>query len=73
MAKTAETFSVKDRVSHSVYGVGTISEMNARHTTIVFDEHGARKFLADVVRLEHSGTPAPVKAPPRKKAVKRTK
>ena len=68
MAKSVEAFSVNDRINHYVYGLGTITQMNARHTTIVFDENGTRKFLADVVRLERSSTPAPAKPKRLKKA-----
>ena len=57
----AEVFAVNDRVTHAVYGLGTISEMNVRHTTIVFDEVGSRKFLAGIVQLEHSSAAAPTK------------
>lgn len=67
MTKAAKVFSVNDRVSHSVYGLGTISDVNERHTTIVFDAHGVKKFLTDVVRLEHSSTPAPPRPAPGKK------
>jgi len=71
MAKTSDSWSVNDRINHHVYGLGTITEVNARHTTIEFDENGTRKFLSDVVKLEKSDTPAPAK-PARKKARKAT-
>lgn len=73
MAKNSEAFSVNDRIQHAVFGLGTISQMNSRHTTIVFDENGTRKFLAEIVRFERSDTPAPAKPARRKKVVKRTK
>ncbi len=66
MPKNIEAFSAKERVTHYVYGLGTISQVNERHTTIVFDENGTRKFLTGVVRLEHSDAAAPV-APARSK------
>ena len=72
MPKNVEAFSVNDRISHYLFGLGTISQMNARHTTIVFDENGTKKFLADVVRLEHSSSPAPAK-PARPKKARRAK
>ena len=59
--KSAPAFSVNDRVYHAVFGLGTISAMNSRHTTIVFDENGTKKFVASMVRIEHSDTPAPSK------------
>jgi hypothetical protein len=61
MAKNQAAFAVHDRVIHSVYGLGTIREAGDRHTTIAFDENGTRKFMTDMVRLEHSATPAPAK------------
>jgi hypothetical protein len=61
MTRAAEVFSVNDRVSNSVYGIGTISQVNTQYTTIVFDEHGTKKFLTSMVKLEHSSTPAPAK------------
>lgn len=71
MTKGAESFAVNDRVSHSVYGLGTISELNARHTTILFDENGKKKFVTSLVQLERSTSPAPPKpASSRKKAAK---
>lgn len=71
MAKTAESFSVNDRVRHAVFGLGTIREMSSRYTTIAFDEHGTRKFIAEMVRLEHSDSPAPAKAPRKAKSPKK--
>jgi hypothetical protein len=68
MTKNAETFSVNDRIVHSVYGPGTISRVDARHTTIVFDEAGTKKFVTSMVQLEQTTTPAPAKTPRSKKA-----
>mgnify|MGYP006864898343 CR=1 FL=1 len=68
MTRQSTVFSVNDRVLHSVYGLGTISEMNSQYTTIVFDEHGARKFVAHMVRMEHSDSPAPARTARAKKA-----
>ena len=59
MARNPAAFSVNDRVLHSVFGVGTITAMNSLYTTVAFDEGGARKFVATMVRLEHSDAPAP--------------
>jgi hypothetical protein len=59
MAK--DHFSPKDRIDHSVYGLGTISEVNERHTTIAFDDAGVKKFVTSMVRLSRSDTPAPAK------------
>lgn len=69
MTRSNSTFSVNDRVSNSFFGTGTISQVNAHYTTVVFDENGTKKFLTTMVQLEHSSTPAPVK-PVRQKKVK---
>jgi hypothetical protein len=61
MAKTGETFAVADRVQHSEYGLGKITEVNPRHITIEFDEAGVKKFVTDLVRLKRSDAPAPAK------------
>ena len=60
MTKT-ETFVVNDRVSHAEHGLGKITEVNARFTTISFDTAGVRKFLTAIIRLEHSDSPNPPK------------
>lgn len=59
MSKTPAVFSTKDRVKNPTFGLGTISHVDARYTTIVFDEHGTKKFLTPMVQLEHTTTPAP--------------
>jgi hypothetical protein len=72
MAKSPRVFHAKDRVSHSVFGTGTIEQVNARYTTIVFDEEGPKKFLTEMVKLAPSDTPAPEK-PVRRKRTKASK
>jgi hypothetical protein len=62
MAKTGEAFAVADRVQHAEYGLGKIKAVDARYTTIEFDDHGVKKFVTELVRLTRSDTPAPVKA-----------
>lgn len=69
MTKAGSSFSVNDRITHSVYGLGTIKELDERHTVIVFDEAGTKKFVTSMVQLEESSAPTPVKpARARKKA-----
>ena len=58
------------RVLQEQYGAGTIVESNDRHTVIDFDEHGVRRFVTMMVRLEASSVPAPTK-PKRKSSRKR--
>ena len=62
MAKTSEAFAVADRVQHAEYGLGKITGVNPRHTTIEFDAAGLKKFVTGIVRLKHSDVPAPAKA-----------
>jgi hypothetical protein len=54
-------FSVNDRVTSTLFGMGTVSRMDEKYTTIEFDESGTRKFLTSLVKLEPSDSPAPVK------------
>ena len=55
------SFSPKDRVDHSVFGLGTIVDINEHYTTIAFDESGTRKFVTSMVKLAASDTPAPAR------------
>jgi hypothetical protein len=57
----ARFFSPKDRIDHSVFGLGTIVEIDERHTTIAFDDAGTRKFVTSMVKLASSDTPKPKK------------
>jgi len=66
-AKDTVTFRPKSRIDHAVYGLGTIVEVNERHTTIAFDGAGTRKFITTIVKLVGSDTPEPAK-PARRKA-----
>jgi hypothetical protein len=58
-----------DRVTHGTYGTGTIFSANAIHTVIDFDEHGHRTFVTNLVQLEKTSSPAPV----RQKTARRAK
>lgn len=66
MSKPIPSFGVGDRVSHFLYGPGTIAEIQYGHTTINFDENGRRKFVSSMVQLESTEIVAP--APPPKKS-----
>ena len=59
--KSVLPFSPKDRIDHSVFGLGTIVEIDERRTTIAFDKSGTRKFVTSMVKLSPSDTPAPKK------------
>lgn len=67
MEKKTPAFSPQDRIDHSVYGLGTIVEVNERYTTIDFDETGVKKFLTSMVKLSFSSTSAPEKPVKKKK------
>ncbi len=64
MTKATDTMHEKDRVSHTKFGAGTIKEVGSRYITIMFDDHGLKKFLTQMVQLERSDVP------PRPKPVK---
>jgi hypothetical protein len=68
MPKITEAFSKNDRVSHTVFGLGTICELNERRTTIAFDNSRTRIFVTSMVQLQHSTTSAPGKPARTKKA-----
>jgi len=55
------TYAKGDRVTHGQYGAGTLTDINEYHTVIDFDEHGVHKFATNLVVLERSATPAPVR------------
>ena len=62
-------WSKGDRVSQPTYGSGTLVEVNEHHTVIDFDEHGHRTFVTNLVQLEKTSSPAPI----RQKAARRSK
>jgi hypothetical protein len=55
-------FAKGDRVTQPNYGAGTVTEANAYHTVIEFDDHGIRTFVTDRVILEPTNEPAPARA-----------
>lgn len=58
-----------NRVSHSRYGIGTITTADERYTVIEFDDHGKKTFVTDQVVLAASDEPEPNKpAKTRRKA-----
>jgi len=66
-------FAKGDRVTQPNYGAGTVTEANAYHTVIEFDEHGVRTFVTDRVMLEPTSEPAPARAKSRGKRTVRKK
>ena len=53
-------FRKDDRVAHSRFGPGVVVAIDARYTTIEFDESGVRKFVTELVQLERCDLPVPV-------------
>jgi len=60
MSKPSNGFAVSERVTHFMYGPGTITEIGSVYTTIDFDENGRRKFVTTMVQLEPTSILAPV-------------
>ena len=63
----AKRFDVGARISEPTYGVGSVIAVEDAYTRIDFDEHGIKKFLTSLARLEHSNAPAPAGARKRKR------
>ena len=51
-----------DRVAHSEYGTGTITDLDVHHTVIDFDGVGSRRFVTSKVVLERTSQPGPTSA-----------
>lgn len=75
MSKPTNTFAVSERVTHFMYGPGTITEIGNVYTTIDFDENGRRKFVTTMVQLEPTTImpPVPVKKAKARKTPKEPK
>ena len=76
MAIHPRAFSVNQRISHNVFGLGAIKEIDEVYTVIDFDEGSQRKFLTRMVELTPSSAPVPprpVLEPSKKKRSARKK
>jgi RNA polymerase-interacting CarD/CdnL/TRCF family regulator len=64
-------FDVGARVVEPTYGLGSVVAVEDAYTRVQFDEHGIKKFLTSMSRLEPSDEPVPagLRAKPRKKRV----
>lgn len=63
-------FEVGARVVEPTYGLGSVVAVEDAYTRIQFDEHGVKKFLTSMSKLEPSDEPAPAgmrSGKPRKK------
>lgn len=62
-----------DRVAHSQYGPGTITDLDVHHTVIDFDGAGTKRFVTSRVVLEKTTDPGPTAAQRKAVAAERTK
>jgi hypothetical protein len=65
-------FEVGARVIEPTYGLGSVIAVEDAYTRVQFDEHGIKKFLTSMSRLEPSDEPVPAglrTGKPRKKRV----
>jgi hypothetical protein len=63
-------FDVGARVVEPTYGLGSVIAVEDAYTRVQFDEHGVKKFLTSMSRLEPSDEPVPAglrSTKPRKK------
>ena len=52
-------FDVGSRVVEPTYGLGSVVAVEDNYTRVQFDEHGIKKFLTAMSRLEPSSEPLP--------------
>jgi hypothetical protein len=52
-------FDVGARVTEPTYGLGSVIAVEDNYTRVQFDEHGVKKFLTSMSRLEPSDEPPP--------------
>ena len=52
-------FDVGARVMEPTYGLGSVIAVEDAYTRVQFDEHGVKKFLTSMSKLEPSDEPAP--------------
>jgi RNA polymerase-interacting CarD/CdnL/TRCF family regulator len=52
-------FEVGARVVEPTYGLGSVVAVEDAYTRVQFDEHGLKKFLTSMSKLEPSSEPVP--------------
>src|SRR4029450_1216934 len=55
-------FDVGSRVVEPTYGLGSVIAVEDAYTRVQFDEHGVKKFLTSMSKLDPSDDPAPAGA-----------
>jgi len=54
-----EAFRVGARVVEPTYGLGSVIAVEDAYTRVQFDEHGVKKFMTSMSKLEPSNEPVP--------------
>jgi hypothetical protein len=65
-------FDVGARVVEPTYGLGSVVAVEDAYTRVQFDDHGVKKFLTAMSKLEPSDEPIPAGARGAKPRKKRT-
>lgn len=52
-------FEVGSRVVEPTYGLGSVIAVEDAYTRVQFDEHGVKKFMTSMSKLEPSSEPVP--------------
>ena len=52
-------FEVGARVVEPTYGLGSVVAVEDAYTRVQFDEHGVKKFMTSMSKLEPSNEPVP--------------
>src|SRR4051812_14145606 len=69
-------FEVGSRVVEPTYGLGSVIAVEDAYTRVQFDEHGVKKFMTSMSKLEPSNEPVPAglkSGKPRKKRTTKAK
>jgi RNA polymerase-interacting CarD/CdnL/TRCF family regulator len=68
-------FEVGSRVVEPTYGLGSVIAVEDAYTRVQFDEHGVKKFMTAMSKLEPSNEPVPagLRGKPRKKRTVKAK
>lgn len=68
-------FEVGARVVEPTYGLGSVIAVEDAYTRVQFDEHGVKKFMTSMSKIEPSNEPVPpgLRGKPRKKRTVKAK
>jgi hypothetical protein len=58
-SRSMKRFDVGARVVEPTYGLGSVIAVEDAYTRVQFDEHGVKKFLTSMSKLEPSDEPVP--------------